>query len=395
MRVTGRAGLGRSVYDAVVVGAGYIGCAVAFHLASAGLRTALLDRGGVAAGASRANYGNIQVQDAELGHSLALVKAGFARFASLEERLDASVGLRSLGGLLLIETEAQWRLMADRLPTLHAAGVEAELVTAGQLKEIEPLLDTSTLLGACYHRHEGQVNPFRLVWAYVQRGLEAGLELGLGVEVHGIDVAGGRVQGVRTSQGTLAASLVILCTGAWTPALGRDLGRDWQIRHVHGQAVVTEAVAGRLHNHIASAAFFETMHGDGETSQDEAVLALSQTAEGHFLLGEAGAPTRRLGSDARAGGQAAIAGLAARYFPALRQARVLRGWAAPVAFTGDGLPYLGPVDGIDGLALATAFKSTVIVTPLVGEMVAAWALGGQAEPTWGAFAPEREVAHGG
>ena len=56
---------------------------------------------------------------------------------------------------------------------------------------------------------------------------------------------------------------------------------------------------------------------------------------------------------------------------------MLRGWAAPVAFTHDGLPLFGPVDGIEGLILATAFKSTVIVTPLVGRIVAQWVMGGQ------------------
>jgi len=411
--ISARNGLGHATYDAIVVGAGYIGCAVAYHLAAAGLKTALLDRGGLAAGASRANYGNIQVQDAELAHSLPMVKAGYARFADLEERLDCSVGLRRIGGLLLIETEAQWRLMADRLPALHAAGIDAELIPAQRLSELEPLLDPSTVLGACYHPHEGQVNPFRLLWAYVRRGLEAGLELGWEAEVLGIDVAGGRVQGVRTNQGAYGAAVVVLCTGAWTPLLGRTLGRDWAIRHVHGQAIVTEPMAERLHNHVASAAFFEAMHGDGEVSQDAAVLAMSQTAAGNFLLGEAGGPTASLRTDARPGGQAAIAALVGRHFPTLRHARILRGWAAPVAFTDDGMPYLGPVDGVDGLVLATAFKSTVIVTPLVGEAVAQWALTGRTDLDWSAkytwpsakytwpFAPgsmaatSREIGHGG
>ena len=401
-----RNGLGRATYDAIVVGAGYIGCAVAYHLAAAGLKTALLDRGGLAAGASRANYGNIQVQDAELAHSLPMIKAGYARFASLEQRLGCSVGLRRIGGLLLIETEAQWRLLADRLPALHAAGIDAELIPACRLSEIEPLLDISTVLGACYHLHEGQVNPFRLMWAYVRRGLDAGLDLGWGVDVLGIDVAGGRVKGVRTNHGAFGAAIVVLCTGAWTPLLGRTLGRDWGIRHVHGQALVTEPVAERLHNHIASAAFFETMHGDAEPSQDAAVLAMSQTATGNFLLGEAGGSTTALRSDARPGGQAAIASLVGRHFPSLRHARILRGWAAPVAFTDDGMPYFGPVSGVDGLVVATAFKSTVIVTPLVGEVVAQWALAGTKELdgsvkyTW-PFAPgsmaatSRENGHGG
>jgi sarcosine oxidase subunit beta len=378
-------------YDALVIGAGYIGCSVAYHLTKAGLRTALLDRGGIGAGASRANYGNIQVQDAELEHSLPMIRAGYACFETLEEELGRPVGLRKLGGLLLIETESQWRMMAARLPQLHAAGIRAEMVAADQLPELEPLLDPTTVLGACYHEHEGQVNPFALMSAYVNKARSLGLTLYLDAEITDFATRSGRIQGVRTSQDDFSASTVILCTGAWTPAIGRMLGRTWDIPHVHGQALVTEAAPHlRLKNHIASAAFFEDVHGeDDAVSAESAVLAISQTAEGHFLLGEAAKTTAELGSTATPTGQAAIAHLSARHFPALRDLRVLRGWAAPVAFTNDGLPFLGSVDGLDGLILATAFKSTVIVTPLVGRIVTDLVVNNYTNTVITPFSPDR------
>jgi len=378
-------------YDALVIGAGYIGGSVAYHLTQAGLRTALLDRGGVGAGASRANYGNIQVQDAELAHSLPLTRAGYARFETLEDELTQPLGLRKLGSLLLIENEAQWRMMAARLPRLRAAGIHAELVVAKHLPELEPLLDASRLLGACYHESEGQVNPFALLAAFVSKARNRGLALHLGTEVTGLATRGGRIQGVRTSQGDFSAPAVVLCTGAWTPALGRMLGRDWRIPHVHGQALVTEAAPDlRLRNHIASAAFFEDVQGETNADPAEnAVLAISQTAEGHFLLGEAANRTDDLGVRATPAGQIAIARLIARYFPPLRWLRVLRGWAAAVAFTHDGLPFLGPVAELEGLILATAFKSTVIVTPLVGHLVAQLLTDGRTDLNIAPFSPDR------
>jgi glycine/D-amino acid oxidase-like deaminating enzyme len=384
----GRPAVGRGLnYDAIVVGAGYIGCSVAYHLAAAGLRTALVDRGGVGAGASRANYGNIQIQDAELDHSLPLIQAGRAAWEEVEADLG-DVGRRPLGGLLLIESEAQWQIMAGRLPRLHAAGIAAELVPAAHLSAIEPLLDPAAILGGCFHPHEGQIDPFRLLHAFVRGGRRRGLALHLGLEVTGIVARGGRVQGVRTAQGELSAGAVVLCTGAWTPALGERLGRRWRAPHVHGQALVTEAAPGlRLHNHIASAAFFEQAHESGEA--DEAALAISQTAHGHFLLGEAAGVTDDLGKGATAAGLQAIARLVGRHFPALRRLRALRGWAAPVAFTDDGLPLLGPVPGSQGLILATAFKSTVIVTPLAGRIVTQLVLEGRSDLDLTPFSPER------
>ncbi len=379
------------VYDALVIGAGYIGVSVAYHFSKAGLRTALLDRGGVGSGASRANYGNIQVQDAELAHSLDLIQAGYASFEGLEAELGQPVGLRQLGSLLLIENEAQWQMMAARLPRLHTAGIRAELVEASHLPDLEPLLDVSALLGACYHQREGQIYPFALLSAFLNAGQKRGLSLHWRTEVNAIITRADRVTGVRTSRGDFSAGVVALCTGAWTTKLGRMVERNWPVRHVIGQALITEAAPTlRLRNHLASAAFFQEAHGGGQDGGTErAILAFSQTREGHFLLGEAARVTCDMDIRATPTGQPAIARLAARFLPALQKLQVLRGWAAAVAFTYDGLPLLGPVAGLKGLILATAFKSTVIVTPLVGRLVTELALTGCTQLDITPFSPDR------
>jgi sarcosine oxidase subunit beta len=381
--------------DAIVVGAGYIGCAVAYALTVARLRVALLDRGDVPGGASRANYGNVQVQDAELAHSLSMVTAGYRRFADLEEELGCSIGYRRVGSLLLIETEAQWQLMAARIPMLHAAGIQAELVPAERLAELEPLLDRRAVLGACYHPDEGQVSPFAFMAAYLRRGRQAGLSIHPQTEVTGFDVINGRMRGLSTRAGQFSSDTVILTSGAWTPGLGRLLGREWSIPHVHGQALVTERSDLRLHNHLSSAAFFEAMHDEPVGAPVAAVLAVSQTADGHFLLGEAGAITDDLGTHSTPAGQAAIAREVTRFLPSMARLRVLRGWAAPVAFTGDGRPFLGSVDELPGLILASAFKSTVIVAPLIGSTVAQLVCEGRTDLDLTPFSADREIGHHG
>ncbi len=384
-------------YDVLVIGAGYIGCSAAYHLAAAGLRTALLEQGEIGSGASRANYGNVQVQDCELDWSLPMTVAGLKGCRCIEDELDRSVGYRRMGSLLLIETPAQWELMTARLPRLHAAGIRAEIVPAERLAEIEPLLDDKAVLGACYNDDEGQVWPFALMQAYVRRGSERGLQVHRETTATGFQVRAGRLEGVTTNRGDYSAPVVVLTTGAWTPALGRLLGRGWDSQHIHGQALVTEAGPRRLRNHISSAAFFETMHeGEGHEGLPEngtpAVLAVAQSSRGNFLLGEAGVIATGLGKRSTATGQAAVAAEALRFLPALAGLRVLRGWASPVAFTADGLPLLGPVAGLTGLILATAFKSTVIVTPLVGRLIAQLALGEQPELDLGPFSPDRRIA---
>ena len=86
-------------FDAIVVGAGYIGNSAAYHPSKAGLKTALLDQVTLAAGASRANYGNIQIQDLELAHSIMVILDTIPIFDALESAaFRSTVIITPLGG---------------------------------------------------------------------------------------------------------------------------------------------------------------------------------------------------------------------------------------------------------------------------------------------------------
>ncbi len=382
--------MGRNTFDVIVVGSGYIGSSVAYNLCREGLRTLLIDKGGWAAGASRVNYGNIQVQDAELGHSLPLVKAGFACFDTIEAELDCSIGLRRLGNLLLVETEQQWRTMAARIPTLHKAGIQAEMVSGERLGEIEPLLDSSGLLGASYCPTEGQVNPFKLVWAYLHRARQSGLEFRPQIDVTEFIIKADRVAGLKTNQGKLYAPKIVLATGAWTADLGRKLGQNWKVPYVQGHAMITAPTDVRMQTHMASAAFFEDIHAGSEDDNNlDVVLALAQTEDGHFLVGEAAGPAGSNPNQADAIAMPAIAAMLPRYMPLLRKLAILRSWSGMVAYTDDGLPLLGFTSGLQGLVLATAFKSTVVITPLVGRLVRQLVCDQECEIDIRSFSPDR------
>jgi glycine/D-amino acid oxidase-like deaminating enzyme len=381
-----------NTYDAIVVGAGYIGSSVAYHLCAAGLKTSLFDQGPIAAGASRANFGNIQIQDLELSNCVELITTARTRFAGLEEELGRKVGLRRIGGLLPIENEAQWQRMTRRLKALQAAGIRAELVPAERLREVEPLIDPQGLLGGLYHATEGQVDPFSLIWAYLVQARRHGLEELYYTPVTGFDVQGDALKGIFTPSGRYSAGSVVLCTGAHTRQLGNLLGRDWDIEYVLGQAFATEPVELVLHNHVASASFFEP----AEESQAGAVranFALSQSPHGQLLLGEAMYEAAHFQRDVPFQSLPAIAACIQRFFPAFSKLRALRGWSAPVAHTSDSCPLLGPVSGLSGLYLATAFRSTVIVTPLVGETMAELITQGRSKIDLSHFSPERNASH--
>ncbi len=379
-------------FDVIVVGAGYIGCSVSYHLCSAGLKVALIERGSLAAGASRANYGNIQIQDMELEKSVSMNKAAVPKFQNLEEELGYPIGYRKIGGLLLIENEIQWRMMEERLNVVRGAGIQSELVPAEQLKEVEPEIDPTHLLGALYHAHEGQVDPFQFISAYLLRARQMGLNEFCYTEVDGFLVEGDRVLGAKTTQGDFYAGTVILCTGARTRHLVRALGLDLDIHYVLGQAAVTEPIRLCLRNHIASASFFERT-ADHEKGEIIANFAISQSPHGHLLLGEAMYEADHFRTDVPYSSMPAVSKAFVRHFPSMAGLRVLRGWSAAVAHTSDSCPMLGSLKSIRGLILATAFRSTVVVTPLAGETVAQLVVQGKTDLNIENFSPERTMSY--
>jgi sarcosine oxidase subunit beta len=381
-----------NIFDVIVVGAGYIGSSVAYHLCAAGLRTALFDQGSMAAGASRAGYGNIQIQDMELSKSVELVRMARTRLANLEENLEWKVGLRRIGGLLLIENENQWQMMEARLKILRSEGIPSELVPAEHLRELEPCIDASALLGGLYHDGEGQVDPFQLIWGYLVNARRLGLQEFYYSEVTGFNVNSGRVKGINTPNGLYSADVVVLCTGANTRRLGNLLGRDWDIRYILGQAMLTDPVEPVLHNHISSASFFEQELAEQERAVSVG-LAISQSQHGHLLLGEAMVASNTFQRQVPSQSLPAVAACVLHYFPSFRKLNIQRSWSAPVAYTPDSCPWLGPVPGIEGLFLATAFRSTVIVTSLVGELVTQLVTCGKCELTIDDFLPERNPNH--
>lgn len=378
-------------FDAIVIGAGYIGSSVAYHLSKAGLKTAILDQGAIAAGASRANYGNIQIQDLELQHSVPMIKLAQTYFETLEEELDWKLGLRKLGGLLPIENENQWNILAAREKLLHAIGIQATMISAGQLQEVEPTIDPSNLLGGLYHPDEGQLDPFQLIFAYLTRARAFGLQEFYHTAVIGFEVEHSRIKTVKTPNQNFSAEFIILCTGAQTAMLGRKLGCDWNVIHyVLGQAMVTEPLPIQIRNHLASASFFE-MGADIPAGVLLANMAISQSTHGNLLLGESMFEADHFNKTFPYQALPSISRSVLKYFPAFRNLRILRGWSAAIADTRDGLPLFGPVESIQGLYIATAFRSTVIVTPLAGKTITQLITTGQSELDIQAFLPERNA----
>ena len=100
-------------FDAIVIGGGLVGTAIAYGLGARGLKVALIDEGDVAYRASRGNFGLVWVQSKGLGapHYQRWTRASAAEWpalaAELQERTGVAIGLEQNGGLQLCLGEAR------------------------------------------------------------------------------------------------------------------------------------------------------------------------------------------------------------------------------------------------------------------------------------------------
>lgn len=382
----------QSTYDVVVVGAGVIGCSIAYHLSAAGLRTALLDRQQVAAGASGANFGMVQTNDVEMNHSIPMVKASYARFDHLEEELGVPFGFRRIASLRLLSSEQQWKLSEDRVEILCRNGIPYEFVPPERIKEIEPIVDPKGLFGGTYSSYQGQLNPFLLMWAFIRRGISMGLSLHTYTEVTGFDIEHGEMRGVHTNRGHFSAGTVVLATAAWTRQLGKLIGQDWSIHTFRGSAMATEPVHDIKLNTILTTADHIEVEVTSKEDAELTVLATTQTPDGHFLIAQANRPGEIFSTMISHAAPRAMAIMAGRFLPSLRNARLLRAWTAPTTFTDDGRPLLGPVKDVDGLILAASYRSGVVHSPLAGEVITQLVTTGRCDIIdISHFAPDREI----
>jgi sarcosine oxidase subunit beta len=373
-------------WDAIVVGGGLVGSSIAYQLAKTGLKTLVVEQGELASGASGANFGNVQVQDAEFGFSLELTIQGAQCCADLENELDFDLGYRKTGSLLLIENDHQQSLMSERIAHLSVAGLRAELLDKAQLTELEPYLSPERVLGGLYHPDEAQLNPFKLVHAYVLRGTAYGLNVRTHTIVTKITTQNGKVTGVKTPAEHISAKHVVLATGAWTHRLGLTAAVNIPASWVRGEAIITEPIPPSIANAMSSASFFEEA---GVSNGTIVALALKQRPEGNVMLGEAITPATSIARHVAASSVSGIAREGQQRLAPLRDAAIIRSWGIPVAHTADNCPLLGPVRGVENLFVAAALKSTVVLTPITGKIMADMITGRSVDPRLKLFSPSR------
>jgi len=341
--------------DVLVVGAGVVGCSVAWRLQQAGVRCTLLERSIPGAEASSAAAGILapQVEADGPGPFLDLCLASRALYPEfareLAEVAGFEVGYRPCGALLAAFDEREADQARTRVAWQRREGLEAEWLDAVAVQALEPALSTS-LLGAARFVGDHQVDNRLLVRALAIAATRSGARV-VATQVRRLLESGGRVVGVVTDQGVMRADAVVVAAGAWTGLVPGALSDASILRPARGQMAMVHTRAPVVRHVVFGAQGYAVPRPDGR-------LLLGSTVE---FVG--------FDKQVTAGGLAAILSRGIALIPAIAEATLLETWAGFRPHTADGLPLLGP-GRVTGLFLASGhFRNGILLAPITAAVV--------------------------
>ncbi|XDA98960.1 FAD-dependent oxidoreductase [Sulfitobacter sp. LCG007] len=228
----------------VVIGGGIIGCSTAYHLARDHKAEVLLLEQGKLTGGSTWHAAGLVGQ---LRSSASITRV-LKYSVDLYKRLDAETGLQTgwkmTGCLRLATTQDRWIEYKRLATTARSFGMEMELIGPDEVKRMWPLMETSDLIGASWLPTDGQANPADITQSLAKGARMHGATLREGVRVIGFDRDGGRITGVRTTEGTVRCETVVNCAGQWARQVGAMAGVVVPLQPVKHQYIVTERIDG-------------------------------------------------------------------------------------------------------------------------------------------------------
>ena len=363
--------------DVIVVGAGVVGCSVAYHLALKGVKgVTVLDRGTIGCEASTAAAGMLapQCEAPGPGPFLDFCLAARRYYEQLAPELKeiARTDIEYLDcGIIYLLDDARDEAAEGRYRWQRDLGLKVERLSQDEVPKLEPGL-TKEIKGALFFPGDHRVNNLELTRALAEAARILGVQIIEGTPVTGFLYEGDRVVGVRTPEAMYTGRRIVLCTGAWSAQLGALLVRRIPVEPVRGQIIYAELMGPPL---------LHPVWGKGGY--------LVPRLRGGLIVGST---VEYAGFDKTVtlDGVHRLSGLALALLPGLAGQPFTRAWAGLRPRARDGLPLIGPLQGLDRLYIATGhFRNGILLGPLTGRLVAEMIVGEPVSFPLDAFSPGR------
>ncbi len=379
--------------DVAVVGAGVVGCAVAYYLSKAGAKVTLFEKEAIGSGASAHATGSISLLGMEFseGPSFELALAGYREFAGLVPSLEEETGIDLLcqrkPSLRLALDEEEEALIKELMPW-QQRHVAMHWIDGDEVRRIEPRFSKS-IRGAVYEDESTQLDSYRLTLALGQGAERFGAEMRLR-EVRGLATQGGRVTGVLTPDGKHECDWVVVAAGMWSDTFGEWLDFPVPVRPLKGERLLLRYGGEPLPVLISSPKRGHMI------SRLDGMLSVGSTGgrdyDRHQLfLGE------EFDRQPTESARAELMQRAIDVLPDLENAELVQQLAGSRPLSPDRMPIIGPVPGWEGVLLATGHTTKGIhLGPVTGRIITDYINKGETEVPvdMERFLPERFASVG-
>ncbi len=229
---------------AVIIGGGVIGCSLAYHLTLLGWKdVVLLERKQLTCGTTWHAAGLVGQLRATMNMTK-LAQYSAQLYGTLESETGVATGYRQRGSLALALSEDRMEELARGAGMAATFGLEAHVVSPKECLERYPLISLEGVVGGVFLPTDGQADPGNVALALARGARNRGAQVFEGVKVTGITQEKGRVTGVETEQGPIAAETVINCAGMWGREVGRLAGVSVPLQACEHFYIVTEGIDG-------------------------------------------------------------------------------------------------------------------------------------------------------
>ena len=329
--------------DVVIAGGGVMGCALAYQLARRNVDVVLLERETLGSQSTGKCAGGVRQQFSNEAN-VRLNRLSVRMLEQFEQETGHPADFRQIGYLFVLTQPSLVEDFRANLEMWHRLGVtEARWVEPDEAKRMVPVLNVDDVLACTFCPTDGIASPADVTSGYAAAARRHGAHLTEGVEVTGIDVASGRVQGVRTAAGNIATPVVVNCAGAWSASIGTMAGIDVPVVPYRRHIVVTGPFPAVSRTTPMTVDFNTSLYfhpeGDGllmGMSNREEPAGFNTEVDWDFLEKMFEEVTRRA--------------------PALAAAGMQTAWAGLYETTPDHQAILGPVEGLDGFWCAGGFS---------------------------------------
>lgn len=229
-----------STANVIIIGGGVMGASTAYHLAERGVKDVLLleKEEFFGQGATGRCAGGVRYQFAT-DVNIRLSLESLPMLERFEEEFDQAIDYHQVGYLFLLTREKDLEMFRQNVALQHRLGVETEWLTGDEVRERLPLMNLDDVIAATNNAKDGVVDPNGVVMGYIGAAQRLGVTALGNVEVTDIRVEGGKVAGVVTSKGEVAAPTVVNAAGPWAGQIGQMAGVPIPIRPLRRQWLTT------------------------------------------------------------------------------------------------------------------------------------------------------------